>query len=275
MSTATEQTSSWQLDEEGARTYERFLVPALMDPWAADLVDAVDLREGQRVLDVACGTGIVARHAAPRVAPDGAVTGVDVNPAMLAIAAEVSAGRLPTVSWDRSDAHALPYADRSFDVVLCQQGLQFLADPGEALREMSRVATDGARLGVSTCGSIERQPGYRILRDTVSRHLGVEAAQIIASPYALGDADELRHLVTQAGFGDVRLRRAITTFRTPSAGSFLHGETASSPLGDIVDTVDDEVVDGLIGELEGALRPHTDDEGVVFPFETLVVTATA
>lgn len=126
---------------------------------------------------------------------------------------------------------------------------------------------------MSTYGSIERQPGYRILRDTVSRHLGVEAGEIIASPYALGDADGLRGLVTQAGFGDVHLRRAITTFRTPSAKSLLRGETASSPLGDIIDTMDEEGVAELIGELEGALRPHTDDD-VVFPFETLVATAT-
>jgi ubiquinone/menaquinone biosynthesis C-methylase UbiE len=268
----TEQVNGWQLDEAGARTYERFLVPALMAPWAEDLVDAVGVGTGQRVLDVACGTGIVARTAARAVGAGGSVVGVDVNPAMLAIAAEVATSDLP-IRWEQADAHEIPIADGSVDIVLCQQGLQFFADPSNALREMLRVGTEGARLGVSTCASIERQPGYRALRDVVTGHLGVDAGAIIASPYTLGEPDVVRRLVAAAGFGDVRLRRVITTFRAPSPEAFLRGETTSSPLGVLIDVLDDDVVAGLIADLGRALRPFSDDDGIVFPFETLVLTA--
>jgi ubiquinone/menaquinone biosynthesis C-methylase UbiE len=269
-----ERTQGWQLEDGSAAAYERYLVPAFMDPWAADLVEAVDLQPAERILDVACGTGIVARRAAARVGPEGEVAGIDINPSMLSLARERAVGIDPPIRWKESDAAQLPFADASFDVVLCQQGLQFFGDRPAALAEMLRVVRPEGRLGLSTCRAIEHQPGYAVLADAVTRHVGVRAGTVIRSPYAVGEAEDLRALVGKAGFHDLHLRIAVWSVRFSSPETLLRAETASSPLGELVGQLDGEVQDALIDDLAAGLRPHTDDDGVVFPFETTVVTAT-
>lgn len=270
---AIAQTHGWQLAEGSAAAYERYLVPVFMDPWAADLIDAVEVAPGQRVLDIACGTGVVTRRAAARVGSGGEVTAVDVNPGMLAVARAAAAGMPAPIRWHEAGAEQLPLADASIDVVLCQQGLQFFYDPAAALAEMRRVARPGGRLGVSTCRSIAHQPGYAALIDALTRHLGADAGTALRSPYALGDADELRALVRQAGFTAIDVRIAVWSARFSSAEALLRAETASSPLGEVVSQLDPDVQDALIRDATDALTPHTDDHGVVFPFETAVLTA--
>lgn len=264
----------WQLDLKGARNYEQFLVPALMDRWAAHLVEATGVHAGDRVLDLACGTGIVTRHAGRRAGQSGAVTGADVNPAMLTVAREATTDLDVATAWHEAPAERLPFPDGSFEVALCQQGLQFFADRTAALEELHRAVIPGGRVGLSTCRSIEHQPGYLALAEIVTEHLGVDAADIIRSPYALGEPEQLRHLVEKGGFGDVEVTIAIWPMRVPTPRALLEGETMSSPLGDVVDRLDTDVLETLVADLADALAPHRDDQGVAFPFETLTVTAT-
>ena len=147
----------WQLAVDAARKYEANLVPALMAPWAPQLLDAVDVGAGDRVLDIACGTGVVSRAAAERVGPDGSVWGLDLNPGMLAVATELA----PDITWVEGDALALPFGDVTFDRVVCQFGFMFFTDRSQALREMRRVLVDGGRAGVATWGAIEISPPVR------------------------------------------------------------------------------------------------------------------
>jgi ubiquinone/menaquinone biosynthesis C-methylase UbiE len=265
---------AWQLDVAGARSYEEFLVAALLDPWAGDLVETVGVEEGERVVDVACGTGIVARHAARRAGSIGSVDGVDLNPAMLTVAREVAADVVPEIRWHEAPAERLPFDAASFDVALCQQALQFFADRSAALAELHRVTAPGGRLGVATCRSIHHQPGYEALAGVITRHLGIDAGEIISSPYALGEPDELRSLVQKAGFDDVHVRIEITPLRVATPRALLEGETTSSPLGDVVAALDDDVAEAILDDLSRALQPYTDDDGIVFPFQALVATAT-
>lgn len=269
----TGSTDGWQLDAGGAETYEEFLVPGLMDRWARDLVATADLQPGERVLDLACGTGIVTRHVAARVGREGAIVGVDLNPAMLDVARRVTSRLATPVRWERTSAETLPFEDGSFDAVLCQQGLQFFPDRLGALEEAFRVTASGGRLVVSTCRSVEHQPGYAALTEIITERIGIDAGDIVRSPYSLGDPHELRTLVTKAGFRDAHLTIVITPFRVPSAAALLQGETASSPLGDVFASLDADVVSGVVEELARRLAAHTDDDGVTFPFETLVLTA--
>lgn len=270
----TAQTHGWQLAEGSAEAYERYLVPAFMDRWANDLLDTADVTAGQRILDVACGTGIVARHAARRVGPDGEVTAVDVNPSMLAVARARARHIDPPVRCEEASAEQLPLPDASVDVVLCQQGLQFFGDRTAALAELFRVTTPGGRVGLSTCRSLDHQPAYAALNEAVTRHLGADVGTALASPFRLGDIDELRALVGRTGFADTRVRIVVWNARFPSAEALLRAETASSPLGEIVEQLDTDVQEALIRDVTEALAPHTDDDGLAFPFETLVVTAT-
>jgi SAM-dependent methyltransferase len=226
------------------------------------------------VLDVACGTGIVARHAARRLGDHGTVTGIDRNAAMLSVARQICGDVTPAITWRRGNADDLPFEDHTFDVVLCQQGLQFFPAPEDALAEMHRVLTDGGRLGVGTCRPLSHQPGYHVLVDTLARHVGDAVARAISSPYTLGDLTRLGDLITAAGFGHLRRRIEITPLRVPSAEALLTVETTSSPVGAIGDRLDAASYRALVDDLTAGLAPHTDDDGVVFPFETAVVTAT-
>lgn len=269
--TQTTTAHGWQLEEDSATAYERFLVPLLFDTSARDLVDRLQVRPGERVLDVACGTGAVARHAAERVEPDGEVVAVDLNPGMLAAAEQAAPSR--SIRWEEASADDLPLEDGRVDVVCCQQGLQFFGDQPAALAEMHRVTAPGGRLGLSVCRPLEHQPGYRPLVDGLRRHVGTAAAQGMASPFAFGDRDEVVALVRAAGFRDVEVRIVIWPLRVNSPAAFLRGETASSPLGPVIESLDAEVIDALVADISKGLAPHTDDAGLSFPIETLVVTA--
>src|SRR5712664_1454339 len=123
-----QQKSAWNdYGGSGPEIYERHMVPAIFGPWAVDLVKLAALIPGERVLDVACGTGIVARLAAERVGPMGRVIGLDLNAGMLTVARSASAGT-ENIEWREGNATALPFADKTFELVLCQQGLQFFPD---------------------------------------------------------------------------------------------------------------------------------------------------
>ena len=234
--------SGWQLVDNSAQAYERYLVPAIFTAFADELVE--DVTPGTRVLDVACGTGIVARRAAARGAT---VVGVDLNPGMLDVARSAE----PGIEWIEADATALPPADDAFDMVICQQGLQFMADPAAAVAEMRRVLAPGGRLTISLWRPCEV---YEILAGL----LDAENAAFMRSPFAGGA--ELRALVG----GHVRIE--IKPVRFPSVAELLRQEDASSPMSLMVD-------DALEKAFAAAIRDRIDDDGVVFAMETFVMTA--
>ena len=163
-------TEAFQLDLAAAGTYENRFVPAMFTEWAEVLVAESGVASGQRVLDVACGTGIVARRAA-EITGASSVTGVDINEAMLAVAARLR----PDITWLRGDAAALPFPDAQFDAVLCQMALMFFPDPLAAVREMGRVASDGGTIAAAVPSLLEDQPAYGPFVDLVARHAGAEA----------------------------------------------------------------------------------------------------
>ena len=148
----------YQLDDSAPELYQRYLVPAVTALWAADLLARICLRSGERVLDVACGTGVVARGAAEQVGASGHVAAIDVNAAMLEVARRIDPPAGAPIAWQQASALDLPYDDGSFDVVLCQLGLQFFPGPGAALGQMRRVLVARGRLGLSVYSAIEQTP---------------------------------------------------------------------------------------------------------------------
>ncbi|TSA84691.1 methyltransferase domain-containing protein [Deinococcus detaillensis] len=213
-----------------AQTYERYMVPHKFAPWAAALLDFASLQEGERVLDVACGTGIVARQVAVRVGASGAISALDVNPAMLAVARETAAPHAPVIDWQHGSAQSLPFADDSFTAVLCQQGLQFFPDPVGALSEMRRVLEPGGRVALAVHQAIEHNPLFFRLNQAGRARMGVD---VFASPFALGGADALEHLLVAAGFVDVEVEAQTCTVRYPEPEHFfaftLQGAAAATP----------------------------------------------
>ena len=220
-----------------AENYERFFVPAIGAPVAADLMNAAGLRPGERALDVACGTGVVTKLAAERVAPDGAVSGLDPNPAMLAVARATTRADV-SIDWHEAAAEDLPFADESFDAVLCGMGLQFFADRRAGLREFHRVLVPGGRVVAVVPGPAP--PPLEIMADALAHHIGPESAAFVHAVFSLHDPGDVRSLATDAGFEDVDVRATETSLELPPPAEFLWQYVRSTPLAAAVADADAE-----------------------------------
>jgi ubiquinone/menaquinone biosynthesis C-methylase UbiE len=220
-----------------AENYERFFVPAIGAPLAADLVGRASLQPGERVLDVACGTGIVARLAAEEVGAAGAVAGLDINPGMLAVARSI-APQDASIEWDEASAEEMPLPDNSIDVVLCQMGLQFAPDRLHALREMRRVLTSGGRLLLNLPGPAT--PLFTALADALERNISPEAAGFALHVFSLYDEAEITEMMSAAGFLEVNVQTERMTLRLPAAKEFLWQYVRSTPLAGPVGQADDD-----------------------------------
>lgn len=196
------------------RMYERSLVEPLFRPWAEALLERAELAQGMSVLDVACGTGIVARLAQRRVHPGGRVAGVDVSAPMLQVAREIE----PHVDWREGDAASLPVgAGERFERVLCQQGLQFFAAQQAAARELRRVLAPGGVLVASVWCSTATMPVFDMLQRVAERHVGA----IHDQRYAFGDAGALSALLSDAGFRDVQVDTMALSSRFADGAEFV------------------------------------------------------
>lgn len=198
--TAAEPAASPE-DVHGAQFYEDKFVPALFQPWAAPLIAAAGVKAGQRVLDVACGTGVVTRSVVRITGRDAPPLGLDISPGMLHVARSLDAG----IEWRHGDAGALPLVDDSFDCVLCQFGLMFFPQRLQALGEMRRVLRPGGRLAVSVWNGLEHNPGYAEKVRVLQRIAGDAAADALRAPFCLGDSDQLIELARRAGITDPRV----------------------------------------------------------------------
>jgi ubiquinone/menaquinone biosynthesis C-methylase UbiE len=262
--------SQWQVAGSAPENYERALVPAVFAPWAPQVVALANPKSDERVLDVACGTGIVARLAAERVGGGGNVVGLDLNPGMLAVAASIAQKTPATsapITWREASATQMPFTDASFEIVYCQLGLQFFPDRPAALREMYRVLVSEGRLGLMVWRGIEHSPGFRVLADALGRHVGPEASALMRAPFSLFEKEELHALIAAAGFRDVAIRATLGTVRFPSAARFVQDYAAGSPLAGHVVKASDEARAALVSEVNEALQSYMVDGALAFPIE--------
>jgi ubiquinone/menaquinone biosynthesis C-methylase UbiE len=221
-------TETFQLSLAAAEAYESKFVPAIFGEWAPHLVEAAGVAPGQAVLDVACGTGVVAREAADRVGGRGRVVGLDLNQGMLTVA-----GRLrPDIEWRQGDAAELPFDDGSFDVVLCQAALMFFPDRARALREMARVAAHGGTVAVQVWDLLEAQAGFEPFFEVVVRHAGEAAVELWSAYWALGDLELLAALFEAAGLRITATRTRDGAVRSASADELVRTEVEATPLGE-------------------------------------------
>lgn len=260
--------SKGQVTHSAAEIYETFFVPALFQEWAARVAEAARLAPGQAAIDIACGTGVLAREAAKHVAPGGRVIGLDRNDAMLAMARRMA----PGIEWRSGRAEALPFTDQSFDVVLSQFGLMFFEDRNAALKEMWRVLRPGGHLAVAVWGSLDQSPGYAAMTTLLQRLFGERIADELRAPFRLGDPALFGSLFTKAGIPAVDIRSQDGTARFPSIETWVHTDIKGWTL---ADKIDDAQYDKLLREAGTVLRPYLGGDGTVaFRNPALIATAT-
>jgi len=261
-----------------AEMYEQYFVPAMFLPWATILLNHAALQPGERVLDVSCGTGIVARQAAPLVGAGGRVVAVDINPAMLGVARALPAPSGAPITWQEGNAMALPLPDGAFDVVLCQHGLPFVPDRAGAVREMRRVLAPGGRALVIVLQALARHPVFEALMESVARKLSLPISAVM-TPFSLCDTDELWTLFTGAGFKKVDILSESTTVRFPEPERFVPLAVISSAAAVPAFTQLEvparaALLETVRGEVEPTIRMYRDADVVTFPMYSHIAVAT-
>lgn len=246
---------------DAARNYEKFFVPTIGAPTAEDLLTIAGPKSGESVLDVACGTGIVARLAAPSVGTAGKITGLDQNPGMLAVARSATPADL-SIQWIEADATEMPLQDSTYDVVLCQLGLQFIPNKLAALREMRRVLKPGGRVHVSVPGPKPRL--FAAMSEGIARHIGQDGATFMDLVFSMHDADELRDLFQRSGFRDVQIDATPKLILAPPPQEFLWQYIHSTPLAQVAKDVDENVRDSLESEVVRNWKEFVVDGNIQF-----------
>jgi ubiquinone/menaquinone biosynthesis C-methylase UbiE len=238
-----------------AEVFDQFFGPTLFMPWAHLLLEHAQPLPGERVLDLACGTGTVARLVAPIVGPAGKVVALDIHSGMLAIARARPVPEGATIEWRQGDATVLDLPDDTFDLTLCQQGMQFFADRAAAAREMWRVLIGGGRVVLNLWQALHRHPVYEALGEAEARYLGAPVSAV-AAPWSLTNAEELRALLEAAGFERITITPQSLDVHFPSAARFVNLTLfAAQAFLPQFDWTDDRLRSGLIAEVSHEIEP--------------------
>ncbi len=254
-----------QVNTAAAEIYDAFFVPALFGQFPEPVLDHATVSPGDRVLDVGCGTGIVARAARRRVGANGEVAAVDPNEGMLAVARRSER----SISWHSGGAESLPFDDDSFDHTISQFAAMFFADRTVALGEMARVTRDGGTVTIATWAGLDRTPGYEAMVALIADELGDEAADALRAPFVLGDVEEVRRLLMPIG-NDLRLDEISGTARFASIADWVHTDVRGWTLADLVDDAGEAA---LVARAERELAAFVSADGsVAFAAPALVGT---
>lgn len=268
-----EQVSYRHYSGTAAENYERYFVPAIATPVAGDLLSAADLQPGERALDVACGTGVIARLASEQVGSSGKVAGVDIAPDMIEVARSTTVPSGQAIEWRQGDAASLPFPDGSFDVVLCQMGLMLFPDRAASLAEMGRVLTAGGRLALNTPGTINRP--MEILAEALARHVNPDLAGFVHAIFSMSDPTAHEQLLRETGFRNVEARVATTTLHLPPPKEFLWQYINLTPLGAFVSQAPEAAQAALEADVVGQWEKFLEQNAAGFGQPMVVATGRA
>ena len=257
-----------------ADEYEQYYVPSVLVYSTPLLLERAAPRAGERVLDVACRTGIAARMAAPMVEPTGEVTGVDSSPNMLSVARRSCGDEV--FDWIEGPAENLPFNDRSFDLVLCQHGLEFFADRQTALREMRRVLDRGGRAAIRVWQGMDQNPVMQAVNEVIARNFN-KPVVTIAQAFSCGNRNEVAAWLVNAGFNQIETYPVTHRVRfkdTPRFIKLLLQERAATPVYAQVNTPFIRTIHQKIAyEIAWLVQKYTTDNTLSFDMSANIFVA--
>lgn len=263
------ETNDWGVSGGGAEIYQTVFVPAMMGEWASRAIALANPQAGDRILDVAAGTGALTRLAAISVGPTGRVVGLDLNSDMLDVACGFARDpQAASIEWREGDVSAIPFVDESFDVVFCAFGLMFFPDRVGALKEMLRVLQPHGRLTLMVWGAMTTSPGQMAMNESWTHHFGAEAAGLFERQHSLADADAVRSLIEAAGFRETNVHREMGSVRVPSPESLARAYGAMAGV-----QADQPTRKAVIGEVSALLQQYVGRSGLVYPIEAVLAIA--
>jgi SAM-dependent methyltransferase len=254
---------------EAGRGYEELFVPALFAPWTKHLIKKAGVCEGSQVLDIACGTGVLARDALLCVGTSGRVVGVDPAPGMIGAAKELECN----INWVLGSAEALTFGDEAFDCVMSQFGMMFFQDREAAVREMFRVLRPGGKLAIAVWNSVEENRAYGDIIAVLQEQVGTSAADALRLPYSLGNHGEVTSLLEISGFSNINVETKLETARFPSSRHMVEAELRGwLPLFDI--HLEESKIKEVLAESDRTLSKYRVASGEAeFPTSAHVISA--
>ncbi|NNE80915.1 MAG: methyltransferase domain-containing protein [Silicimonas sp.] len=257
-------------DEERAagRGYEALFVPALFAPWTTHIIEAIDIRPEDHVLDIACGSGVLARHAHRLTGPSGRVVGLDAAPGMISAASEMNA----EIVWIVGSAEDLPFDNASFDHAISQFGIMFFADREEAARETARVLKPRGRFAFAAWGPLEDNPAYKRVATLLDRLVSPAAGDAVRVPFSFSSQSEAESLFREAGFEAVTSVSKTETATFPSPRVMVEAELRGwLPMFGI--TLDEAEIESVLTDVDSELSEFTTDEGTAeFPTAAYIIS---
>jgi len=269
----TNPNQAFARDGAAARQYAACVVPYLLGPWIPDLISWADLQKGDRVLDLACGTGAVTRAAAAMLGSSGRVTGLDISSEMLDVAKQTLFTIVPAIQWQLGDAGSMPFVDATFDVVLCQQGLQFFTDRRLAVAEIRRVLAPRGRFVSAVWSRIENNPYYWAVAAAADRHLGEEAGRQFRSSFALGEPSEFRSALNHSVFKSVEIRTVAKRLKLPPLPELIPQHFAGTLLANLFASTAGPSRAALITDVVRRLRINEPENATVLRLEVHLALA--
>jgi len=262
-----------QFTGTAAENYQRDFVPLIATPVSRELLRVADLQPGERVVDVACGTGLITRLAAGQVSADGSVTGVDIAPDMIDVAKQVPAPDGAAIQWRVADAAALPIADASVDVVLCQMGLMFMEDRAAAIAEMARVLVPSGRVVINTPGRI--QPLFAILEQSIVDHISPALGGFVGAVFSMHDPEAVAVLLCGGGLREVSARVATAALRLPAPAEFLWQYINLTPMAALVQQSSQPAKAAMEKQFVAGVQRHVVDGTTVVEQPMVIATGRA
>ena len=258
-----------------AERYQSVLVPVIFEPWARELTTRARPRDGDDILDLACGTGVVTRQVAQMVRAPGSLTATDHSPGMLDVARALGAQAGLEADWVEADAAALPFDDDRFDLAFCQQALQFFPDRPAALRELRRVLKPQGRAAFCVQRELEVNPMLKAQAAALDAHVGETAGDAVRAICGLPDGDALRRLFEDAGFGDVRVEQVTLILHHPDARAFAEGAMGGMHTGDKLSGLGRDSIEHAIRAFLEGLGDCVEGAALRFPHRSNIVLAHA